>query len=208
MTETRLQRLAAALVSRPLVYDLVQTLAGQERVARRLRTALAAMPHRRALDVGSAAGGFAFRLGVSPVCTDLDPRPLAALRRRRPSTRAIVANAAALPFPDRAFDLVLCLAVLHHLDDATLEGVTAELARIASGRVLVLEPLRNDARGVSRFLWRYDRGRYPRTRDQLLATLSAKMDVIDAAEFAVFHEYLMCVMSVERSRAASPAPPR
>ena len=208
MSETRLQRLAAALVSRPFVYDLVQTLAGQEKVAQRLRTALAAIPHARALDVGSAAGGFAFRLGVSPVCADLDPRPVAALRRRRPGTKAIVANAAALPFPDGAFDLVLCLAVLHHLDDATLGGVVAELSRVASGRVLVLEPLRNDARGVSRFLWRYDRGRHPRTRDQLLSALSARMEVVDAVEFAVYHEYLMCVMSAGRSRAASPAPRR
>jgi len=208
MTDTRLQRLAAALVSRPLVYDLVQELAGQEKVARRLRAALAGMPHRRALDVGSAAGGFAFRLGVSPVCTDLDPRPLAALRRRRPGTRALVANAGALPFPDGAFDLVLCLAVLHHLDDPTLEAVVAELARISSGRVLVLEPLRNDARGVSRFLWRYDRGKHPRTRDQLLAALSGRMEVVESAEFAVYHQYLMCVMRPGRFRAASPGPRR
>jgi SAM-dependent methyltransferase len=205
VTDTFLQRLAGSLVSKPFVYDLVQSLAGQEKVARRLRTALAAMPHRRALDVGSAAGGFAFRLGISPVCADLDPRPVAALRRRRPGVRATVADAATLPFADRTFDLVLCLAVLHHLDDATLERVVSELARVAAARVLILEPLRNDARRTSRWLWRYDRGRHPRTRDQLMAALSRRMDVEEAAEFSVYHQYLMCVMS---SREASRAPRR
>jgi SAM-dependent methyltransferase len=205
VTDTFLQRLAASLVSKPFVYDLVQSLAGQEKVAQRLRAVLADMPHRRALDVGSAAGGFAYRLGISPVFADLDPRPVAALRRRRPEVRATVADAATLPFADRTFDLVLCLAVLHHLDDATLERVVSELARVAAARVLILEPLRNDARGISRWLWHYDRGRHPRTRDQLIAALSKSMHVEEAAEFSVYHQYLMCVM---RSRGAPRAPRR
>ncbi len=40
MHETRLQRLAGNLVSRPFVYDLVQSLARQAKVAARLRVAL------------------------------------------------------------------------------------------------------------------------------------------------------------------------
>ena len=207
MSGTLLQRLAAALVSRPFVYDLVQDLAGQAKVAERLREAVERFPHRRVVDVGSAAGGFALRLGVDPVCLDLDPRPLAALRRRAPAARAVAADAARLPFPDGAFDLALCVAVFHHVDDATLSSVVAELARICAGRMLLLEPLKNDGRRVSRWLWHYDRGRHPRTRDQLVAILEPHFRLDETIEFAVYHQYLICVASPRAVRGA-PGPPR
>ncbi len=199
MSGTRLQRLAAALVSRPFVYDLVQNLAGQAKVAERLRGALERLPRGRVVDVGSAEGGFALRLGIAPVCVDLDPRPLAALRRRSSAARAVAADAARLPFGDGAFDLALCVAVFHHVDDAALSAVVAELARVSSGRLLLLEPLRNDARRVSRWLWHYDRGRHPRTREQLEAILEPHFRVDEAVEFAVYHEYLICVATPKRS---------
>lgn len=194
MSLSLLQRLAAALVSRPFVYELVQDLAGQAKVAERLRTALDRLPpHRRALDVGSAAGGFALRVGIAPVCLDLDPRPLLALRRREPSAKAVAADAARLPFPDGAFDLTLCVAIFHHVDDATLARAVTDLARVTSGHLLLLEPLRNDARRISRWLWHYDRGRHPRTRSELIATLGRCFQVDEAIEFAVYHQYLLCV---------------
>ncbi len=192
MSGTLLQRLAAALVSRPFVYDLVQNLAGQAKVAERLRGALDRVPHRRVLDVGSAAGGFALRLGIVPVCLDLDPRPLAALRRRTDGALAVAADASRLPFSDGAFDLALCVAVLHHVDDATVPRVVSELARVASGRLLLLEPLRNDGRRISRWLWRYDRGRHPRNREELISILERAFRVDEATEFAVYHQYLLC----------------
>lgn len=207
MSATLLQRLAAALVSRPFVYDLVQDLAGQAKVAERLRKALERLPHGRVVDVGSAAGGFALRLGIAPVCVDLDPRPLAALRRRAPAARVVAADAARLPFGDGAFDVALCVAVFHHVDDATLSSVVAELARVSSGRLLLLEPLRNDARRVSRWLWHYDRGRHPRTREQLMAILEPHFRVDEAVEFAVYHEYLVCVAS-PRVASGGPGPRR
>ena len=194
MKPTLLQRLAASLVSRPFVYELVQSLAGQARVAERLRATLDRLPpHRRALDVGSAAGGFALRVGIAPVCLDLDPRPLLALRRRESSAKALAADAARLPFSDDAFDLTLCVAIFHHIDDDTLGRVVTELSRVTSGHLLLLEPLRNDARRASRWLWHFDRGRHPRTRGDLVAILGRSFQVDEAIEFAVYHQYLLCV---------------
>ncbi len=193
MTAAPFQRLAAALVSRPFVYDLVQNLAGQARVAGRLREIAHRLPRRRVADIGSASGGFSLRLGIDPVFLDLDPRALKALRRKAPGARAVAADAARLPLGDAGFDLALCVAVLHHLDDATLAAVVPELARVCSGRLLLLEPLRNDRRAVSRWLWRYDRGRHPRTRDEIVASLAGHFRIEEEIAFAVYHEYLICV---------------
>ncbi len=193
MTGARLDRMAAALVSRPSIYAMVQTLAGQRRVARRLRDALAALPPGRLLDVGSAEGGFASRLGRDPVFIDLDPRPLAALRRRGRGSRAAAADAASLPFPDRAFDVSACVAVSHHLDDPQLEKVVAELGRVTSGTLLFLDALRNDGRALSRWLWRYDRGRHPRTLDQLRIALERRFRLLEEQEFTIYHQYVLWV---------------
>ncbi|MEO8430292.1 MAG: class I SAM-dependent methyltransferase [Acidobacteriota bacterium] len=197
-----LQRVAASLVSHPRIYDLVQNLAGQAKVAARLRTRLEALPHRRVLDVGSSEGGFAARLGVGPVCLDLDPRALAALRRRELVTKAVAADASALPFPGGTFDLTVCVAVFHHVDDATLSRVVSELSRITSGHLLFLDPLKNDARGISRWLWKYDRGRHPRDRETLLRALGEHFRVVVAEEFAVYHQYLLCVAIPRRNEPA------
>jgi SAM-dependent methyltransferase len=207
MTETRLQRLAAALVSRPLIYDLVQNLAGQARVAARLREVVRRLPHERVADIGSAEGGLALRLGVAPLFLDLDPSALHALRRKAPGARAVAADASWLPLEDGGLDLALCVGVFHHLDDATLAAAIVELARVCSGRLLLLEPLRDDRRRVSRWLWRYDRGRHPRTRDDIVARLSRHFRVEEEIAFAVYHRYLICV-AVPKRISAPPAPPR
>ena len=99
------------------------------------------------------------------------------------------------------------MAVAHHLDDATLASSVAELARVCSGHLLLLEPLRNDGRRVSRWLWRYDRGRHPRSRDELVASLASHFSVEEEIAFAVYHEYLICV-AVPKRISARPGPPR
>jgi SAM-dependent methyltransferase len=195
MTEKRIQRLAAALVSRPWIYDLVQILAGQRLAASRLRTVVERLPHERVLDVGSAAGGFALRLGVQPTCLDLDPVPLRALRDRMPSAVCVAADAARMPFADRAFDLTLCVAVSHHLDDETLPLVISELSRVTLGNLLFLDAVRNERRAVSRWLWRHDRGRNPRTPDELRTALERRFRLSSERRFTLYHQYVLWVGS-------------
>jgi len=187
-------RIVAAALARPFVYELVQAAAGQRRVAERLREAAAPLPKSAVLDVGSASGGFAVRLGMRPVCLDLDPRAVRALRRAA-GFPALAADAARLPFSDRRFDLSLCVAVSHHLDDATLSAAIRELARVTSGRLLFLDALRNDARPISRWLWRHDRGRHPRTYEELRERIASAFDIREERRFTVYHHYALWVAS-------------
>jgi len=199
VTDSLLQRAAAALVSRPWIYELVQDLTGQAKTAERLRSVIRKLPHERMLDVGSAAGGLAGKLGASPVCVDVDLEPLAALKGRRSESACVAADGARLPFGPASFDLTLCVAVCHHVDDLTLPEMLAELARVTSGRLVVLEPLRNDGRGVSRFLWRYDRGRHPRTREELVRRVGERFRVEETVEYRLYHDYWLCVARPSRA---------
>jgi ubiquinone/menaquinone biosynthesis C-methylase UbiE len=94
-------------------------------------------PFDRSLEIGSGTGYFTLNLmqeGVvaAGVCTDVSPGMLDALRanaeRLGLDVETVVSDAAALPFEDASFDLVLGHAVLHHLPE--LDRSFAEFMRV------------------------------------------------------------------------------
>jgi len=113
-------------------------------------------PFARALEIGAGTGYFTLNLmqdGVigAGVCTDVSPGMLGALRanaaRVGVEVETVACDAAALPFGDAAFDLVLGHAVLHHLPE--LERSFGEFLRVLRpGGVLLFagEPSRHGDR--------------------------------------------------------------
>lgn len=55
-----------------------------------------------------------------------------------PNHLKINADARALPFAEKTFDIVFCVDVLHHVDDPT--QVIKEMTRVARGTVFFIEP--------------------------------------------------------------------
>jgi SAM-dependent methyltransferase len=94
-------------------------------------------PFERSLEIGAGTGYFTLNLmqeGIvrSATCTDISPGMLTALERNARSLGLTVetkaCDAAALPFEDNSFDLVLGHAVLHHLP--RLQDAFAEFRRV------------------------------------------------------------------------------
>jgi SAM-dependent methyltransferase len=83
-----------------------------------LREALAHAPGRRLLDVGGGTGNYAAALrdeGWQPVVCDRSPDMLA--RAAAKGLETVEADAQSLPFEDASFDAVMCVSMLHHVDD-------------------------------------------------------------------------------------------
>ena len=83
-----------------------------------LRAALAGAPGRRLLDVGGGTGNYAAALreeGWQPVVCDRSADMLA--RAAAKGLETVEADAQALPFEDASFDAVICVSMLHHVDD-------------------------------------------------------------------------------------------
>jgi SAM-dependent methyltransferase len=111
----------------------------------RKRTAfiLAHCPPGKGLDVGCGTGVLAERLADAGYeMTGVDPSEgmLEVLRERTPAVTTVQASGTSLPFEDGGFDLVFCVAVMHHIADLDdVRQTLAEMVRVArpSGRVLI-----------------------------------------------------------------------
>jgi hypothetical protein len=79
------------------------------------------------------------RKGITLAVTHLDREPSHLL----PGTRAVVADALALPFPERSFDLVSCSLFAHHLEPAELSRFAAEALRVSRCAVLINDLIRH-----------------------------------------------------------------
>jgi ubiquinone/menaquinone biosynthesis C-methylase UbiE len=96
-----------------------------------------------ALDVGCGTGVLAARLaGAGYEVTGIDPSDgmLDQLRARAPEVQTVTGSGTYLPFPDGTFDVVVSVAVMHHI--AAPEDVhrtLGEMVRVArpGGRILI-----------------------------------------------------------------------
>jgi SAM-dependent methyltransferase len=97
-------------------YD--RTRAASPSVLAPLREALAGAPGTRLLDVGGGTGNYAAALrddGWKPVVCDRSPDMLA--RAAAKGLETVECDAQQLPFADASFDAVICVSMLHHVDD-------------------------------------------------------------------------------------------
>ncbi len=112
--------------------------------ARRLAVIRGLVPDGgRVLDVGCGTGMLLERAsGGNLELHGVDPSAgmLRVLTTRRPELRAAVADGSRLPFQDGTFDLVYCVAVLHHVIDAmAVRETLREMVRVSApgGHILV-----------------------------------------------------------------------
>jgi SAM-dependent methyltransferase len=88
-------------------------------------------------DVPAAARLLARRAGVRVRTLGLEAHAALAAAARSPDLPMVRATALALPFRDRAIDIVVCSQLLHHFDDASAARVLREMDRVARRCVIV-----------------------------------------------------------------------
>lgn len=140
------------------------TMAAERRILRRWLRPLAGGD---ALDVPCGAGrltGVLLDAGLRVTEADVSPAMVRACAGHfGPRCRYTVASGAALPFPDRSFDAVVCVRLLHHVPEAeTRCRIMGELCRVAR-RILIVTASDADLfHNRWRTFWRRLRGREPR----------------------------------------------
>jgi len=98
----------------------------------------------RALDIGARDGHFSILLAERfEEVTALD---LTQPKISHPKVRCEQGDAADLQYKDGAFDFVFCAEVLEHIPAAILRDVCQEIERVASQRILIGVPYKQDLR--------------------------------------------------------------
>lgn len=195
----RVSRPAQWALNHPAVYDCGQVLAGIHWVEKRIANHLPKNREGplRVLDMG---GGTARDRRLWPQmttyhCLDVDMARLAAARRRGSEILAMQSDATRAGVRAGTFDVVVCKAVSHHLDETSLPLLFAECARVMKpdGRLIFLDPLSTDRNLPGRALWAIDRGAHPRTENELIHAIGEQFSIVAHDRFRVLHDYLLCV---------------
>jgi SAM-dependent methyltransferase len=186
-------------VARPAIYNLVQTLLGASRSLEKLKKLTANVGAVTVLDVGAGTGN---GLRVLPnearyLWLDNDPQKLAGLESLGRPFLAILASATAIPLGARSVDMALCVAMSHHLDDRQISELFLELSRVCRGRLIFLDPVERPESFISRLLWKYDRGSYPRRVAALRALVQERFRIDYEEEYSIYHHYWLCSARVD-----------
>jgi ubiquinone/menaquinone biosynthesis C-methylase UbiE len=184
-----------SIVAQPLVYDMVQWLAGIDHTRRRLQPHLAQTAGQAVLDVGAGTGLYlsSFPPTAKYHWLDNDPQKLQGFQARSSKTfPAVLGDGTQIGLRDKSIDYVTCIGVAHHLTDAQLARLVSEMARVAQKKLIFLEPLDTDA-WQSALMWRYDRGSYPRTAQALKLTIERCFAIEYSETYAIYHQYLLLI---------------
>ena len=189
-------------VSHPSVYDLVQRVAGGRNAGQRLAVLLTSADGKIVLDMGGGTGRLLQLLPSTSryLCLDNDPLKLRHLRQKYPDSSAVLGDATALPLADGAVDVIVCRGVAHHLAPETLDLAFREAARVCHTFVFQ-DPILLPDRLISRLLWRYDRGRFPRSSSELQMALSQWFELQKVDKFTIYHQYMLCSAEPKREKS-------
>ena len=148
------------------------------------------------IDVGGGTGRLKGLLPAAArhVCVDVDALKLSGYTAKYDNGMAVFGDGLRLPLRSAIAQLVLFVAVSHHLTDDELTQTLAEMARVQapSGTVFFCDALLAPERLVSRLLWRNDRGAHPRTAERLLGELRRHFRIVEQFEYTIWHRYLVC----------------
>jgi ubiquinone/menaquinone biosynthesis C-methylase UbiE len=155
--------------------------------------------YQTVLDIGGGTGRIRSQLSADCTyyCIDNEEPKLVQLRKVNKGALAILGDATNTPVAGASMDLVLCVAMSHHLSDSELELALREITRTLrpGGRLMFLDALWSRRWLPGRILWSLDRGSNPRSKEALLSILTKNVRIIRQEEFRLVHEYLLLLAS-------------
>jgi SAM-dependent methyltransferase len=170
------------------VYERFQRLLGSDAARRRfVRDFVRPVPATRILDIGCGTGAILDHLpaDVDYVGYDLNPRYVEEARRRHAGRgRFFCARVEEAPEELGGFDLVLAVAILHHLDDPEAGRLMASAHRHLrpGGFLVTLDPVCHPGQSpIARLLVVLDRGRRVRTPEEYRSLAAARFASVETA---------------------------
>jgi SAM-dependent methyltransferase len=128
-----------------------------EKVARAMADHYKLKAGDKILDVGCGKGYLLYDFtkvvpGIDVTGLDISPYAIANAKEEV-KDRIRLGNAAALPFPDKSFDLVFSLTTLHNLHNYDLDKALREVERVGRNKYICVESYRNEQEKANLLYW-------------------------------------------------------
>jgi ubiquinone/menaquinone biosynthesis C-methylase UbiE len=195
-----LRDLLHALLSVPVMYDLMQRGFGLHKKKALLRTLLpfAGRHPATVVDVGGGTGLYKdlWPANFTYVCADSDMEKLRGFSSKYPSGRAVCADAAQLSLRSASVDTVFCSSMSHHVEEgAVLEGMMQEMTRVIKpgGLLVFLDAVSIPEKRLNRLLWRLDRGEHPHTARRLQELIAQHVRIETTRMFSIYYDYVLFI---------------
>ena len=183
------------IAAHPWVYDRIQTAAGQRKSLERIAKQVAAMPVETVIDVGGGTGATRelWPRSCRYICLDIEMPKLRGFHSKAPGGFGVMGDATRMPIASDVADVVVCMAVVHHLTDDMFEKVIGEALRVLKpgGSLVLLDPVLNRNRWLGLVLWKLDRGSNPRTAEELRKKVESRFRIAHWENYSVYHEYVL-----------------
>jgi ubiquinone/menaquinone biosynthesis C-methylase UbiE len=166
-----LVKLIDLVLSIPLAFEWQQRLCHNYKAIREEFKDYLGVSGKDILDIGCSTGTCAGAIVPMDrnryVGVDIEDGYIRIASNRSTLGRFLVMDAKRLQFEDDRFDIVLFMAILHHMDDESIRECLKEVKRVLKndGIVLVAEPVFTEGSFLSNLLLSLDRGRYLRSKD-------------------------------------------
>lgn len=190
-------KLLHQVASDPWVYDQIQMFFGCREIRHQLAPHLINGGGKIVIDIGAGTGLYRVSIPQTAhyIWSDIDQKKLKGFRRRKLLVDdALLGGATQLCMPDQSVDIALCVNLLHHLPDAALKTLWCELARVVREKVVFVEPLHFPDSIISRMLWRYDRGSFPRSLEDHLSFIKPRFSILQIKQFKTYHHFALGVL--------------
>lgn len=183
------------VVAKPWVYDHIQMLFGLKQTQQRLIHYLAQTHQKIVLDVGAGTGLYQSLLPETAqyIWLDVDSNKLEGFKCKQTLHMAVLGDATRLCIQDKSVDFAICIGLSHHLSDQQLKCLFIELARGVREKMIFLDALDFPDSLVSRLLWKYDRGSYPRNSGDIISEIEAQFEIEKIDMYKIYHHYFLCV---------------
>ena len=179
------------------LYEPMYVLGNGEKTRCRLAAQTASLNNTLSvLDLGGGTGQWRslWPSACTYLCLEIDATKLWRFRATQKEGIGLYADALWIPIKDSRIDAIVCIAVSHHFSEDAFEQMLKESRRALkdTGSFLFLDAVWEPDRLASRLLWRYDRGSYPRTTDQLRVIISNYYNIVYEEEYSIYHKYFLC----------------
>jgi len=173
-----IEKIIKRLTSSPWVYDFVQFIL-EGNYSQEIVRAVAAGPDDKLLDIGCGTGYFSQFFNSDYTGVDIDAVYIAQARKKFTNNhrRFLMAGAGKIDFPDKSFDKVLLINVIHHLSDGDLAIVLAEAARLAKKEILIFDMATEKVSWLTSWLLEMDNGKFIRPLERQAALVGRVLKI-------------------------------